>query len=48
MRGARMIAYWLASHLCPLALLPAHAPRAWVDGLLAGFHMGEARCQLDS
>jgi hypothetical protein len=43
-----MIAYWLASHLCPLALLPAHTSGAWVDGLLAGFHMGEARCQLDS
>jgi hypothetical protein len=43
-----MIAYWLASHLCPLAFLPAHASGAWGDGSLADYHIGEARCKLDS
>ena len=43
-----MIACWLASHLCSLAFLPAHTSGAWVDGSLAVYHIGEARCQLDS
>ena len=43
-----MIAYWLASHLCPLAMLLAYVSGAWRDGSLAVYHIGEARCQLDS
>jgi len=43
-----MIACWLASHLCPIALLLAHVSRAWRDGSLAVYHIGEARCKLDS
>jgi hypothetical protein len=44
-----MIAYWLASHLYPLSPSSLRILRGvWRDGPLAGSHMGEARCQLDS